>query len=180
VPDDASVEPLLRGLDRVAREQPGALELVVYGAPRRWQEAAAVLGDPAWLDIRGLVAPADAQAAVAGASANVIVRPGDHHRQYVAAKLMDYLGACRPILAAISNAGEMAALGRQYGDVRLADPYTEDVVADAVGELLAQHRRGELTTPVSGERPTDELTRRAQAAQLALALDAALCVESPG
>jgi Glycosyltransferase Family 4 len=178
VPDDAPIEPLLRGIDRVARAHPGELELIVYGAPRRWSEAGAKLGGPDWLVIGGIVAPSVAQAAIASASANVLLRPGEHHRQYVAAKLLDYLGARRPILAAVSNAGEMAALGREYGDMRLIDLDAEDVVARAVRELLDQHRSGELVAPIAGLRPPDELTRRAQAAQLALALDAALCVGS--
>jgi hypothetical protein len=92
---------------------------------------------------------------------------------------MDYLGARRPIVAVVSNAGEMASLGRQYGDMRLVDPYTEDAVARAVEDLLGQHRRGELAGPTAAIRTTDELTRRAQAAQLGLALDAALCAGLP-
>jgi hypothetical protein len=179
VPDDAPIEPLLRGIDRVARSHPGELEMLVYGAPRRWSEASAQLGDPAWLSVRGLVTPAIAQEAIAAASVNVLLRPGEHHRQYVAAKLMDYLGARRPILAAISSAGEMASLGREYGDMRLVDPYTEAAVARVVEELLAQHRNGRLAQPVSAIRPTEQLTRRAQTARLAQALDAALCAGSP-
>ena len=41
--------------------------------------------------------------------------PGEANRQHVAAKLMDYLGARRPVVGIISASGEMARLAADYG-----------------------------------------------------------------
>ena len=86
--------------------------------------------------------------------------PGEGNRQHVAAKLMDYLGARRPIVGIISASSEMARLAADYGDLRLVDPYTEEGVAAVVEALLAEHREGLLQRPVDGRRPLSELTRQ--------------------
>ena len=66
------------------------------GARRR-----AALGGLEWLRLDGVADPATAQRAVAGGiRQRAAVRPGEVNRQYVSAKLMDYLGARRPILGA--------------------------------------------------------------------------------
>ena len=174
VPDDAAIEPLLWGLDRVARAHPGELHLRVFGPCERWRRAASALGFPPWLEIAGLVGPAQVREAVNGASANVLLRPGPQHRQYVAAKLMGYLGARRPVLGVVDPEGEMARLGGDYGDLRLVAPYTAQAVANAVSEILAQHRAGALQGPVQTRANLAELTRGAQAARLAAALDSVL------
>lgn len=174
VPAETSLEPLLRGLDRVARAHPGQVELQVLASPERWSRTASVLGDPEWLQLAGLVSPAVAQREIAAASANVLLRPGDQHRQYVAAKLMDYLGARRPVLGIVSATGEMTSLARDYGDLRLVAAYTEESVAAAVEKLLEDHSRGLLLQPAQGHKPIEELTRGAQTSVLARALESVL------
>lgn len=174
VPGETSLEPLLRGIDHVHKEHPGQVELLVFAPSERWRRAASALSDPSWLKLEGLVSPAEARRAIAGASANVLLRPGEHHRQYVAAKLMDYLGARRPIVGIVSASGEMAALGRAYGDMRLVSEYAERSVAAVVEELFDQHRRGLLLAPAEGRRPVADLTRAAQVSQLAGVLESVL------
>jgi glycosyltransferase involved in cell wall biosynthesis len=170
VPEEVALEPLLRGVDRVAVRSPGSIRVTVFGPPEQWQSAAAS-GDFPWLRVAGLVPPSDARRAIASASANVLLRPGRHHREYVAAKLMEYLGARRPILAIVDPTGEMAGLGQSYGDMRIVPEYHEVAVAGAVERLLADQRGGVLRKPVQPRSPLEDITRRAQAARLAAALD---------
>jgi hypothetical protein len=169
-----SVEPLLRGLERVAKARPGELQLRVVGPPEPWRATADALGGLAWLHLDGIVGPTAAQRAVGAASLCVLLRPGEVNRQYVSAKLMDYLGARRPILGAISQAGEMARLAAEYGDLRLAEPYTEDSVAQTVKAVLDEHRQGGLQAPATAREPLADLTRHAQARNLAAILESAL------
>ena len=174
VPAGVPLEPLLRGIDRVARRRPGRLRLRVLAAPEPWGRAARALGDPDWLELAGLVAPAAATRAVAAASANVLLRPGDEHRQFVAAKLMDYLGARRPIVGIVSPEGEMAALAKEYGDMRLVTRYDEESVARVVEELCEQHEQGMLNEPAVGRSAVKELTRASQARALEAVLSSLL------
>ena len=171
VPEDVPLEPLLRGIDSVARRYPDSVRLRVFAHPARWQSSAAAVDNPRWLELEGLVPPDEARAAMAAASANVLLRPGGSHRQYVAAKLMDYLGARRPVLGIVDPSGEMASLGRDYGDMRIVPTYEVEAVAAAVEQLLAQQRAGALTGKVEPRRPLAEITRRAQAGRLAALLD---------
>ncbi len=97
------------------------------GRPSLGAPAPSALGGLDWLHLDGLVDPAAAQRAAAAASAGVLLRPGEVNRQYVSAKLMDYLGSRRPILGLISPTGEMAQLAAEYGDLRLVEPYTEEI-----------------------------------------------------
>jgi glycosyltransferase involved in cell wall biosynthesis len=174
VPPGISVLPLLRGVGRVARARPGEVRLRVVGPREPWHAAATSLGGLDWLQLDGLIDPPTARWRVAAASVSVLLRPGEVNRQYVSAKLMDYLGARRPILGVISPTGEMAQLARDYGDLRLVEPNTEASVALAVEALLREHRQGHLHDAVEGRRPLAELTRQAQSARLAAVLEAVL------
>ena len=146
----------------------------VVGPPDRWRAAADELGGLDWLVLGGLADPATAQRTITGGSASVLLRPGEANREIVAAKLMDYLGARRPIVAIIAATGEMARLGADYGDLRLVDPYTDEGVAAAVEALLVEHVDGLLQRPVDGRRSLSELTRQAQTARLAAVLESVL------
>jgi hypothetical protein len=170
VPPGVAVEPLLRGLDRLAKAEPESLRLRVLGPAEPWRAAAAALGGLDWLWLEGVVTPEAARRAVASASACVLVRPGAGERHVVAAKLVDYLGARRPVLAAIAPDGEMAALGARYGDVRIVAP-AEEAFEGAVAILLAEHRAGRLEDPVQPQEPPEALSRRAQSVNLAQILD---------
>ena len=134
----------------------------------------AATGSRDWLILDGVTDHATAQRAVAAGSAGVVLVPGEANRQHVAAKLMDYLGARRPVVGIISASSEMARLAADYGDLRLVDPYTEEGVAATIEALLAEHREGVLQRPADGRRPLSELTRRAQTARLAAVLESVL------
>jgi Glycosyl transferase 4-like domain len=171
---EISLEPLLLGIDRVAKVQPGSLRVRIVGPPERWRSAAQGLGTLEWLRLEGVADPATARHAVGAASANILLVPGEVNRQHVAAKLMDYLGARRPVLGLISPTSEMAQLARDYGDLRLVEPYTAPAVSRAVESLLVEHRNGILQRSVDRRRPLSELTRRAQTAKLAAVLESVL------
>jgi hypothetical protein len=166
VPAHAPIEPLLRGIEAAARREPGSIELHVYSSPERWRNAAQGL-EAGWLHLHGLVTPADARAAVARSSAAILICPGDDYDEHVSAKLLEYLGARRPVVAAVSPTSEMAALGRAYGDVRILPDYAAEPVTDAVVALLDEHRAGKLEQPVESERPVTDLTRAEQSRRLA-------------
>ena len=170
-PPEISVAPLLRGVARVAQDRPGDVRLRIIGPPEPWRTAATALGGLDWLEFVGLVEPERAQREIAAASAGIVLVPGEAHRHRVAAKLIDYLGARRPVLGIFSGAGEMAAVGREYGDLRLVEDYAEGSVASVIERLLEEHPRGLLERPAVGRKSVDELTRRAQASRLAAVLE---------
>ncbi|MEJ7784524.1 MAG: glycosyltransferase [Solirubrobacteraceae bacterium] len=171
VRQEVAIEPLLRGIDRVARSSGHPIRLQVLGPPEPWQRAADAVGGLGWLDIRGVVTPSTARGAVARASAVIILYPGATKRELVAAKLMDCLGARRPIVGIFSERGEMATLARAYGDLRLVDPYVDDAISDVVRTLLAEHVAGRLQQPTCGGNPIDALSMSRQVGELAKAFD---------
>jgi hypothetical protein len=104
-------------------------------------------------------------------SANIVLVPSAQRNQHVAAKLMEYLGARRPIVGVVSKDSEMAQLGREYGDMRLVDPYSETTVAETIGQLLAEHEAGTLQAESHGTAALDEVSRSAQIERLAVRLN---------
>ena len=168
---EVDLEPLLRGIADVVRERPGGVRLQVVGPADPWQRAVREMGEREWLDLEGISSPQVARQAVANSSASVVLYPGEVKAQYVAAKLMDSLGAHRPIVGIFAAAGEMAALAADYGDLRLVDPYEPAQVAAVVRSLCDEHRAGLLTDPVVARRSDEELSMEAQAARLAAALE---------
>ena len=173
VPAHVPLAPILQGIQAVAGRAPSQVRLRVLGPPDRWREAASALDDPSWLAIGGLVSPAAARRACASAAVNVLICPGVEYDEHVASKLMEYFGVRRPILATVSASGEMAALGREYGEMRVVSRYDGDEIGAAVEALLSDHRAGRLQDATTARKPIDHLTREHQAGRLALALDAA-------
>jgi hypothetical protein len=171
VPEETSVEPLLRGVKRVAERNPGRIRLRVLGPPGKWEAALARQEGFEFTSPAGLVPPAEARVAMTRSSANILLMPNAQRNLQVAAKLMDYLGARRPIIGAVSNDSEMARLGHDYGDMRLVDPYSESNVAEAVERLLAEHEAGTLQTASQGTSPLDDLSRGKQIERLAAHLN---------
>jgi glycosyltransferase involved in cell wall biosynthesis len=165
VPGETDVGPLLRGVKQVADRHPGRIVLKLIGPPGPWE--AARHQEFGFTQMVGLVSPGEARAAMTSSSANIVLVPSVQRNQHVAAKLMEYLGAGRPIVGVVSNESEMAQLGHDYGDMRLVDPYTEADVAEAVEKLLAEHEAGKLQAESHGRRTLDELSRSTQIEQLA-------------
>jgi hypothetical protein len=168
---EVALQPLLRGIADVVRERPDGVRLQVVGPSDPWQRAAREMGGLEWLDLKGISSPQVARQAVANSSASVVLYPGEVKAQYVAAKLMDSLGAHRPIIGIFSRAGEMAALAVEYGDLRLVDPYGQAEVAAVVRSLCEDHRAGLLADRVVASRSDEELSMEAQASHLATVLE---------
>jgi hypothetical protein len=173
VPPQSPIEPLLLGIDAIARRRPGEIRLIVLGPPARWRQAASAMGGAPWLDVRGAVSPSDARLVSARASANLLVCPGEEYDEHIAAKLMEYFGVRRPVLAIISPSGEMATLSREYGDVRVLSRFDAETVEEQVERLLSDHRRGLLQRTVQPRRRVEDLTRYEQAQRLAAVLELA-------
>ncbi len=97
-----------------------------------------------------------------------------HPREHlvVPGKLYEYLGARRPVLAAVPPGTEMDRLLRAHGDARVPDPYDVRTTYALLRTLLEEHRRGALQAPRVDERTVAPLTRRAATARLAGILDA--------
>jgi hypothetical protein len=155
VPVETDVGPLLRGVRRVADRNPGRIRLQLVGPPGPWEAIAERHEGFEFASVAGLVPPTEARAAMTRSSANIVLVPNAQRNQHVAAKLMEYLGARRPIVGVVSNDSEMAQLGHAYGDMRLVDPYSESNVAETVARLLVEHEAGTLQAAAEGTRALD-------------------------
>ena len=97
----------------------------------------------------------------------LIPEAGGRGRGVLSGKVFEYLAAERPIIAAVPPDGEAAALLRSTGAGLVAAPDDVDGLVDAMAELTARWRAGEL----DGTRLTDDdrerLSRRARAEELA-------------
>jgi glycosyltransferase involved in cell wall biosynthesis len=81
----------------------------------------------------------------------------------VPAKLYEYLGAGRPVLALADADGDTAAILRQSGTVhRVAPPADADAIRRALGELLAEVAAG----PVEPAPAREQFTRESLAGRL--------------
>lgn len=161
---------LVRALELLEAEAPGAATLDVYGPEAPWRESTAASPAASLVRLHGLVPGDQVPHHLAGASATVILQP-DAVR-YVPGKIYEYVGARRPILAAVPRASETADLARAHGDLRLVDPLVPEGVLAALRTLLAEHRAGRLADPRVPAERVAPLSRRAQAAALARVFDA--------
>ncbi len=160
--------PLLEAVSAVEGSHPGAIRMHVLGPADSWRRAAASLpGSDRWLESPGLVTPGEARRSMAAASVNVILLPGEPHRDRLPGKLFEYLGVLRPLLAVVPPGSEMEAMARRFGDARIVTDYRTGTVADALGGLLEEHRRGRLQAPRGTPEAVAVLSRRAQAGRLA-------------
>jgi hypothetical protein len=171
VPGETDVGPLLRGVKQVADRNPGRIQLQLVGPPTPWEAVTQRHAGFEFASVDGLVSPAEARADMTRSSANIVLVPSVQRNQHVAAKLMEYLGAGRPIVGVVSKDSEMAQLGHEYGDMRLVDPYTETGVAAAVERLLIEHEAGTLQAAPHGTNGLGELSRATQIEQLAVRLN---------
>jgi glycosyltransferase involved in cell wall biosynthesis len=172
VPDHARLEPLLEGIAAAVAGGGGPIVLRVYSPPERWRSAVASLPrSPDWLVLEGMVSPAAVHESIRRSSAAVLISPSETPDEHISAKFLEYLGAGRPVIAAMHDSSEMTELGHRYGDVRVLPEYSADAVAAEVSRLVEQHRAGDLQAPARSGLPIADLTRAAQARVLSEILE---------
>lgn len=156
--------PVLEAVQRLHTRHPGGVRFVHLGDPVPWREASGGRWRAApWLETAGFVTPAESRRAMGDASANLLPLPGAAHFDRIPGKLLEYLGARRPILAIIPAGSEMERVGLKYGEVHLAPTGTTEEVHTRLEGLWEAHRAGSLQAPRVKMEVLEPLTRRAQA-----------------
>jgi hypothetical protein len=164
--------PVIAAFDRLDAAHPGSFRLRVMGPAERWDAWAAEGGRRPWLQIMGLVTPAEARAAMSESSALLLLQTHSAYDRILPGKAFEYIGVRRPILALISAQGELANLLTAHADARVVPREDPSLLDEQLRILLAEHQRGELQGPRVEEELTRPLTRREQAVQLSAVLDA--------
>jgi hypothetical protein len=158
------VVPMMRAAARVHARHPGRLRITVVGPPEPWRAHGPRAAD--WLDLKGVHTPEQARALMRGASALFLLQSHEAYALTLPGKLWEYVGARRPVLAAVPGSWPMVELLRTHADLRLASN-SEAALATEIEGLLAEHERGGLQAPRVSENTVRPLERRAQAARLA-------------
>ncbi len=163
-----SVGPLLDAVSALAARRPGSIRLRIVGPVEPWLTKAAELPDHEdWLVADGVASPLKAREAMVRASVNVVLLPGDPHRDRVPGKLFEYLGARRPILAVVPPGSEMEELAVQYGDVRTVGDNEASAIRTELTALIDEHRAGRLVEARITAAAVQSLTRTSQARRMA-------------
>jgi glycosyltransferase involved in cell wall biosynthesis len=160
---------LARALALVQRRRPEVLEGVRVELIGRWVGHAnwspAALGLPeSLLSLRSPVGYLDSLRLMREADALLIVDAPFEHNVFFPSKLVDYLGAGRPIVA-LTPAGTTADIVAAAGGL-VASPASVESVAEGLAQALSRLRAGSLTAP--GE----EVVRRYAASRVAADFDA--------
>jgi hypothetical protein len=103
------------------------------------------------------------------ASALFLLQSHEAYALTLPGKLWEYVGARRPILAAVPGSWPMVELMRTHADLRLV-PNLEAALAAEISRLLAEHNQGLIQTPRVSEETVRPLERRVQATRLAAVL----------
>lgn len=156
--------PVLSALDHVHALHPGAFELHVVGPSLGWEPAGE---SRPWLRLDGLVSPERARELMASSSVLLLVQAHPAYATIIPGKAFEYIGARRPVVAAVARGTELEALLRRYADARFVDPGTPTEIIAAVERLLEEHRSGRLQEPRVPQSLIAGLERRAQTRRLA-------------
>ena len=160
---------LLAALRTLEGEAPGQVVLDVYGPPDPWTVAAP--DAPSFLRLHGWVGPDQMPRNLSAASALVLLQPEARHGQYIAGKLYEYLGARRPVLAALPAECEASKLIRDHGELWPLSSSDAGVTLGTLRRLLAAHRQGAIQGPRVAAASVEALSREAQTAVLAGVFD---------
>ncbi|NJD18052.1 MAG: glycosyltransferase family 4 protein [Gemmatimonadetes bacterium] len=161
---------LLAALDLVERMQPGAVVLDVHGPKDPWTAlTGAGRGERGFLRVHGMAPVAEVAGKLRSSSALVLLQPDA--LSYVPGKTYDYLGARRPVVAAVPRTSETAALLARFGELHLVGGLDATGVAGVLRALLERHRRGALAEPSVPAHVVTPLCRRSQVAVLAGVFD---------
>ncbi|MBM3554993.1 MAG: glycosyltransferase family 4 protein [Alphaproteobacteria bacterium] len=167
-------EPLFRALARLladGRIAPGAIRVELIGSiPDRMARTDAALALPAGLvTVRPSVGYLDSLALMKSADLLLVIDAPAALSVFLPSKLIDYVGAGRPILG-LTPPGASAKLIRELGGW-VADPANDDAAADALAQAIGSGR--------AGARPWGRAEIRARYAQPKVAtLQAALIREA--
>ena len=164
------VRPLLEALDHLFQRRGPGFRLRVLGPTSPWEPDASAPPRP-WLQLDGLLTPDRAREAMAGASANVLIQAHESYADIVPGKLVEYLGARRPVLAAVVPESEMEDLISVYGDGRMVVPNESRAFGPELERLLQEHRAGELQRHRVPADLVAPLQRRSQTGRLAAVFD---------
>jgi len=167
-----SPEPFLRGLYEAEsrdRHLSQEVELTFVGSGREVEAMAGEIGIDTPVRCTGYVDHATALRELADADvALLILSPGLESEVTLAAKVFEYLGLRKPILA-VAGEGEVRRVLRGQAGIWFADPESVGEIADAILGMVVSARLGGL------ERPHEEFVaqfdRRKQAARYAELLD---------
>jgi hypothetical protein len=170
------VGPILQATEMVHARNPGRLRLTIVGPPGDWRGRVDNLAP--WLELKGLHTPEQARLQMRDASALFLLQSHEAYADTLPGKLLEYVGARRPILAAVPESWSMVEVLRAHSDVRLA-PNIAEALASQIERLLAEHAAGELQRPRVPEEVVQPLGRREQTKRLAEVFARALASERP-
>jgi glycosyltransferase involved in cell wall biosynthesis len=169
-----SAEGLFRALQLLREERPAlgeAFEAELVGARESRNDAlvgALGLGDR--VRIRDYVPHAEAIATMRGADVLVLIKHVEpRFRGLIPAKLYEYMGAGRPILALVPES-EAAEIVRDLGWGEVAPPDDPPAIAAALARMLEHKRAGRIETAYP-RRGRERFERPEQARALAALLD---------
>jgi glycosyltransferase involved in cell wall biosynthesis len=150
-------EPLFRALARLKKRDAGILEGVTF-------EMVGPCYPPSLMD--GWLSPFDLEATVtyrptvpylrslnlmAGSNALILMDAPAEVNVFLPSKLIDYVGAGRPVLGITPARGPSADLIGEAGGI-VIDPGDTDGIADAVRTYVDEHRAGTLTRRAPDDR----------------------------
>lgn len=163
--------PLLSAIDRCTQRVGGngcELTLALVGQTHGQEQAyAAAGGKRVRTEIVGQVSYRESLAQMASADI-LILLDSPERTMGVPAKLYEYIGSGRPILAIANPRGETAETLRRSGALhRVASPDDAEAIDQALAELLANR----AAASARDGRQAEEFTRAATARQLAETLD---------
>lgn len=152
---------LLRAFERLAAVNPGGFRFRVLGPREPWRSPGGQI--PPWLELAGVVTPAEARNAIVAATATILLQHHPGRTEILSGKAFEYIGARRPILAVVQEKSEMAQLLRTHADARLVPAYDVDLLATELQRLVEEHSRGALTGPTVPRERVEALARDSQA-----------------
>jgi hypothetical protein len=162
---------VLTAFDLAHADRPDGFRLRVVGPPGPWQDSGPDAGARRpWLQLDGVVSPVEARTAMAAGSALLLIRHPDY-RIHLPGKAFDYIGARRPIIAAVPPVSEMEDMIMRHSDARILRWGETESLARVIEQFVDQHRAGELQAPRVPESLTAPLARRDQVARLAEIFD---------
>jgi glycosyltransferase involved in cell wall biosynthesis len=164
-----NVVPVLQAMELLHQRKPGRIRLAIVGPTAPWNTDIA----RPWLETSGLHTPEQARSLMRNASALFLLQSNEAYMDTIPGKLLEYVGARRPILAAVPESWPMVALMRAHADARVTANAVVGLVR-MMEEVLVEHESGRLQAPRVSEEVTRPFERREQTRRLAAVFQRAL------